>query len=105
MDKAGHGRVLGRPLGGRLVVLEAAGHINEESGHGPRPLALELYDALCAIQRDDPLGSLTAASTHARLGRAPFSLATRGRGVNRLQSMKSNKQRRIRYFEAWEEES
>src|SRR4030095_10522834 len=46
--------------GGRLIALGPVGHINEESGHGPWPLGLDLYHALRAVQRNDPLGSVNA---------------------------------------------
>jgi hypothetical protein len=48
--------------GSRLIALDGVGHINEESGHGPWPLGLDLYHSLRAAQSHDPLGSLTAES-------------------------------------------
>lgn len=51
--------------GARLIALAGVGHINEDSGHGPWPLGLDLHESLRAAQRHDPLGSLTAESASA----------------------------------------
>lgn len=48
--------------GSRLIALEGVGHINEDSGHGPWPLGLDLCHSLRAAQGHNPLGSVTTES-------------------------------------------
>jgi hypothetical protein len=77
MDEVDHRSVLSRPRGSGFVALGAVGYINEESGHGPWPLGLDLHHALRAVQRNDPLGTddvgITAKLRRVRM----FGLAAR----------------------------
>ncbi|MBL8447586.1 MAG: alpha/beta hydrolase [Zoogloeaceae bacterium] len=53
----------------RLVDVGPQGHINTESGHGPWPRGLALYQALLATQEGLPLGSLEEKDGPTRRGR------------------------------------
>ncbi len=68
--------------GSRFVNIGAAGHINVDSGHGPWPAGLELFESLRRSQSDFPLGRLDGAAQGAETRRkrsdgrrAPFDWA------------------------------
>jgi predicted alpha/beta hydrolase family esterase len=55
--------------GSRLVDVGPQGHINSESGHGPWPRGLALYQTLLETQDGLPLGSLEEKGGPSRRGR------------------------------------